>query len=132
MSYKRVWLHIVWSTKFREPWLNENLRPKLFKHIRRNASEKGIYVDYLNGYVDHVHCLISLEPKQSFDKIVMLLKGESSHWINEYQLISGYFEWQTDFYVVSISDSDVNKVRDYIRNQDNHHKNNPSIDELDD
>ena len=52
----------------------------------------------------------------------MLLKGESSYWINKNKLIREKFEWQDEYFAVSVSESAVNKVRDYIKNQEEHHK----------
>ena len=60
MPYARVWIHFVWSTKNREPHLVDSMRQKVFQHIKSNAKEKGIYMDCVNGHVDHVHCLVSL------------------------------------------------------------------------
>ena len=84
--------------------------------------DKGIYIDFINGYLEHVHCLVSLGSGQNIDKIVMLLKGESSYWINKNKLIRQKFEWQDEYFAVSVSESAVNRVRDYIKNQEEHHK----------
>jgi REP element-mobilizing transposase RayT len=67
MPWIKVWIHFVWSTKDHEPYLIDSIRPQVFKHIRENAKLKGIYIDYINGYIDHVHCLISLGADQTID-----------------------------------------------------------------
>ncbi len=59
MSYIKVYVHYVWSTKDRYPFLNDSIRDQLFAHIRENA-KKNIYIDCINGYTDHVHILVSL------------------------------------------------------------------------
>ncbi len=74
MPWVKVWIHFVWSTKNREPFLTGKIRQKVFQHIRENAREKGIHLDFIGGYVDHVHCLISLGTDQTIEKI-MQLKG---------------------------------------------------------
>ncbi|MEI6456850.1 MAG: IS200/IS605 family transposase [bacterium] len=122
MGYLKIWIHLVWSTKYRKPLLTDAIRRDLFSHIMENARKKDIYVDFINGYLEHVHCLISLGSGQNIDKIVMLLKGESSWWVNKNKLIRGKFEWQDDYFAASVSESGVNRVRDYIRNQENHHR----------
>jgi REP element-mobilizing transposase RayT len=122
MGNIKIWVHLVWTTKYRKPILVQEIRQKIFSHIRENAKKKGIYVDFINGHLDHVHCLISLGSSQNIDKILMLLKGESSYWINKYKIVEGKFEWQDDYFAVSVSDSVVNRVRNYIKNQENHHK----------
>ena len=122
MGFLKIWVHIVWTTKNQKPLLTQEIRRDVFKHIRENAKEKSIYVDYINGYTEHVHCLISLGCGQNIDKIVMLLKGESSFWINKNKISLDKFEWQDDYFALSVSESAVNKVRNYIKNQENHHK----------
>ncbi len=122
MPYLKVWLHIVWSTRNREPLLVKEIRNKVFEHIRQNAKDKGIYIDHINGYVDHVHCLISLKSDQTIAKTIQLLKGESTHWINQNELIEGHFSWQTEYFAVSVSQYQVDRVRAYIRNQESHHR----------
>jgi len=122
MGYIKIWVHLVWSTKNREPLLDADIRKQVFDHIRENAVNKCIYIDFINGHVEHVHCLISLGPGQNIDKILMLLKGESSHWINKNNIFKKKFEWQDEYFAVSVSESGVNKVRDYIKNQEEHHR----------
>jgi REP element-mobilizing transposase RayT len=94
---------------------------KIWNHIRENAQKKEIYVDFINGYSDHCHCLISLGIDQTIQKTVQLLKGESSFWINKNKLTQEKFEWQDEYFAVSVSESIVDKVRDYIKNQEEHH-----------
>jgi len=101
--------------------LTKEIRQRVFNHIRENALRKNIYIDFINGYVEHIHCLLSLGSGQNIDNILMLLKGESSHWINEQKLLKEKFEWQKEYFAVSVSESAVNRVRDYIKNQENHH-----------
>lgn len=76
--------------------------------------EKNIYVDFVNGHVDHVHCLISLNANRTIAKILQLLKGESSFWINKNNLCKQYFEWQDEYFAMSVSESGVDAVREYI------------------
>jgi REP element-mobilizing transposase RayT len=122
MGYIKIWVHLVWSTKNRQPLLTADIRKQVFDHIRENAIDKGIYIDSINGYNEHVHCLISLGSGQNIDKILMLLKGESSHWINKNKIFKKKFEWQDEYFAVSVSESAVNWVRDYIKNQEEHHR----------
>jgi len=122
MGYVKIWLHIVWTTKNREPLLTDKIRGKVLDHIRENADRKGIYLDTINGHVEHVHCLVSLDSGQTVDKIVGLLKGEASHWVNQNNLTTQKFGWQDKYFAVSLSESALNRVRTYIRNQQEHHR----------
>lgn len=122
MPFVKVYIHFVWSTKNRIPFLNtKELRILVWNHIRENAKEKGIFVDFVNGYADHCHCLVSLGVDQSILKVMQLIKGESSFWINKHGLTKGKFEWQDEYFAVSVSESVVDKVRNYIKNKEEHH-----------
>ena len=129
MPYIRIWIHLIWSTKNRQPLLLKNIRREVFSHIRENAREKDIQLDFINGYDEHVHLLISLNPEQTISKIVHDLKGESSHWINDTKLTRGKFHWQEEYLAASVSHSVVDKVREYIKNQDEHHQTKTFVEE---
>jgi len=122
MSFIKVYVHYIWSTKNRTPLLNDNIRADVFKHIRENAREKKIFIDFINGYNNHVHCLISLNDDLSIGKIAQLIKGESSYWINKKSLTADRFEWQDEYLAVGVGDDKLQIVRDYISNQEEHHK----------
>ena len=122
MALIKMYIHLVFSTKNRIPYLlTPELRVKVWKHIKSYASEKGIFLEMVNGYSDHCHCLISLGSNQNIEKIVQLIKGESSHWINKNNLTKEKFAWQEEYFAVSISESMIETVRNYIKNQENHH-----------
>jgi putative transposase len=122
MPFIKIWVHLVWATKKRQPFFTKAIRQNVFKHMKENAAAKNIYIDFINGYTDHVHCLISVNQEQTIAKIVQLIKGESSFWINKNNLCNQKFEWQDDYFAVSVSESGVNKVREYIKNQEVHHQ----------
>jgi putative transposase len=98
-------------------------RPQLFAHIRENAKKKNFYIDFINGYTDHVHILVSLNDDLSIGKIAQLIKGESSHWINQMQLTVSKFEWQDEYLAIGVGDDKLDIVRNYIAKQSEHHKN---------
>lgn len=130
MSYVRIWVHIVFSTKNRIPFLIGDIRYDVHKHIKKNCKEKGIFLDKINGYNDHVHLLISLGKEQTVANIVQLIKGESSFWINQNNLTEEKFMWQDDYFANSVSESQVEKVRQYIKNQETHHTKKSFEDEI--
>ena len=86
------------------------------------ARRNGIYLYMINGYVDHVHCLVKLHPSHSVADVAKVLKGESSFWLNQQDWIDGYFRWQNKYYATSVGRFELSKVRTYIRNQELHHK----------
>lgn len=121
MSWVRIWIHLVFSTKNREPILYKDIREKIIQHIKQNAVEKNLLIDSINGYDEHLHCLFLLNKDQSISRSVQLIKGESSFWVNKNKLISGKLFWQDDYWAVSVSESHVESVRGYILNQEEHH-----------
>lgn len=123
MPFTKVCIHYVWSTKNREPVLTKPLRSLLFDHIRKNANQKEILIDTLNGYSDHIHCMVWLKPTQTIHEIAKLLKGESAHWFNNSSGINHVkLYWQNEYFAVSVSESLVPKLRAYINSQEMHHQ----------
>lgn len=122
MSVVKVWIHAVWATKGRYPFLHDRIRSQVFSHIVQNARYKKISIDRINGYADHVHVLFTLRSTQRLAEVIHLLKGESSRWINRNQLTEEPFEWQTDYWAVSVCESTLASVRKYIDRQENHHR----------
>jgi REP element-mobilizing transposase RayT len=131
MPFIKIWIHLIFSTKNRAHIITKNLKPKLLTHIRENAVSKNIYLDSVNCVTDHIHMLVSLKGEQSISKITMLLKGESSFWVNNNKLSSFKFEWQDELIAVSIGESALTKVRKYIASQEEHHKTKTFAEEYD-
>jgi len=132
MSWVRIWIHLVFSTKNKSPFLNSvEIREKVFQHIYDNSKEKEIWLDSVNGHKEHIHCLISLGREQTVSKLAQLIKGESSFWINKNKVTPQKFSWQDDFWAVSVSESHVDSVRNYIENQEEHHRNKTFSEEVD-
>jgi putative transposase len=131
MPFVRIWVHLIWSTKNRKKLVAPDLKPSLLEHFKANAKKKNIWIDTVDSVSDHVHILISLGGEQSISKVVMLLKGESSHWINIHNLTNSKFEWQDEYIAVSVSESNVESVRRYILNQEEHHRKKSYAEEYD-
>jgi putative transposase len=122
MAAVKIWVHDVWGTKNRDPILNTACRPLIFDHIRENALTKGFYVAEVNGYVDHIHCLIPLKPDWSIAKHMQMIKGESANWINKKGILQCRLEWADEYFAASVSEDKLGYVRNYIRNQEEHHR----------
>ena len=129
MPFTKLMIHFIWATKQRQKLITNKLKPILLDHIKQNSLKKDIYIDCLNCVEDHIHLLISLGTEQTISKIAMLIKGESSFWINQQNIIPQKFEWQDDYIALSVSQSAVPKVRQYIANQEEHHAKQTFIDE---
>jgi REP-associated tyrosine transposase len=121
-SYTRCWLHIIWATLERRPLLSKPAAAKLSAHLDNYAKEKVIYmrINFVNA--DHVHTLVDLPASKAIEEVVQLLKGNSSHWMNESNLVPGKFGWQRGYGAFSVSHSAVDEVCSYIANQEEHHR----------
>ena len=122
MSYIRIWVHLVWATKNHNPLLEDKLKIKIINHIRENAKNNGIHLDLIDGSTDHIHSLISLKANQSISQVVNLLREESMLWLSKRHLAKLEFHWQEDYTAISVGQSAINQVRDYIKKQEEHHR----------
>ena len=129
-SYSRDWLHVIWATLERRPLLFRGAAAKASQYLSEYASEKGIYmkINYVNP--DHVHALVDLPTNICIEDLMHLLKGASSHWINQSALIPGKFGWGRGYGVFSVSHSGVGEVAAYIANQEEHHRKKSFSEEL--
>jgi len=131
MSWVSIWVHMVFSTKNKAPLLDQKIRTRVFQHIKQNAKSKGVWLDSVNGYEDHCHCLISLSKDQTISKVAQLIKGESSFWINKNNFTESKFAWQDDYWAASVSEDHLSNTREYIRNQEEHHRKLTFTEEVD-
>ena len=115
-------VHAVWGTKSRYPFLTKDIRLSVYEHIRQNAKSKQIFIDSINGVEDHIHLLLGLNADLSIAKTILLIKGEVSFWINKQKIMSSSFEWADEYYAVSVSEGQLDKVREYISIQEEHHR----------
>lgn len=122
MSWVKIWVHLVFTTKDHHPFLDTSEKRKtVFQHILKNGKDKNIYLDCVNGFSDHVHCLVSLGKEQSISQVAHLIKGESSYWINKNNITGNKFTWQDDYWAVSVGNGHYRRLRIYIHNQEIHH-----------
>jgi REP element-mobilizing transposase RayT len=129
MSYVKVWLHGVWGTKNRHSFLHDKIHDDVCLHIKSNAAKNNIFIDSIDGGRDHLHSLMTLSANMTVSKQMQLIKGESSYWINKNRLIDGRFEWGDRYFVESVGEDDVDRVRAYIRRQKEHHKKTTFLEE---
>src|SRR6266446_3407292 len=95
---------------------------KASANLSEYSYEKGIYMKINFFNADHIHALIDLPTNLTIEQVMQLLKGSSSHWINQNQLVKGRFAWGRGYGAFSVSHSDVSKVADYIARQEEHHR----------
>lgn len=122
MSYTTLFIHLVFSTKYRRPVLKNPAKRKIIDHIKENCKKKNIVLKSIGGYEDHLHCLISLGRTQNIAEVAKNIKGESSFWINKNKIIDEKFMWQDDYWAQSLAPSQMVYVKRYIENQVIHHR----------
>ncbi len=129
-SYVRCWLHIIWNTRNEEKVLTEGARKHLSNYLYAYAKKKGIYmpINFVNP--EHVHALINLPTHLSIEEMFHLLKGSSSNWLNESDLLNHKFSWAKGYAGFSVSHSKVRQVRHFIANQERQHWNMSFAQEL--
>ncbi len=125
-----VWIHLVWSTKDRQPMIRKFFKAQLNTFIKEEALRKGIHVDTVNGVEDHIHVLVKLKSTQNIAEVTNWLKGRSSKWINDNFYREGEFKWQKGYGAFSVGRSDIDQLRKYIYNQEQHHSKLSYEDEL--
>ena len=121
-SYSRCWIHLIWGTLDRAKVLNKAAAKRVSRYLDDYAESKGVYVkiNYVNA--DHVHALVDLPTPFSIEKLMQLLKGSSSHWINSNDIITGKFAWGRGYGAFSVSESNLPQVARYIAGQEEHHR----------
>ena len=122
MAFVNIWVHSVWGTKNREPVLVSEVRALVCQHIQQNALAKGFYIDEVNGYTDHLHCLMPLRADWSIAKQMQMIKGEAANWINKNGILQQKLAWADEYFAASVSENKLWVVRNYIRQQEEHHR----------
>ncbi len=130
-SLSQLYIHIVFSTKHRHPYLADNqLRDRLYQYINKICIHYQCHLLAVGGISDHIHLLISLNKKISASKIIEKIKTSTSKWIKSTHINLRHFYWQNGYGAFSVSQSSIDAVIKYIENQENHHKTLSFKDEL--
>jgi REP element-mobilizing transposase RayT len=121
-SYTKIWLHIIWETLNRDKLLFDEAAKTVSAFLFNYSKDKSIFIrkNYVNP--EHVHALVELPTNMTIEEGIKLLKGASSHYINQERLVQGKFSWGRGYAAFSVSESQVGKVSEYIGNQKEHHK----------
>jgi putative transposase len=121
-SYTCLYYHVFFSTKRRRALITSDLRERLYSYIGGVAAhEKGRLI-CAGGADDHVHLLVSLRAQTALADMLRLLKTNSSKWVHETFVERRNFGWQDGYSAFSVSHSNVERVRRYIAQQEQHHR----------
>jgi REP element-mobilizing transposase RayT len=99
------------------------------KFLHDYARQKGIHMKVNHVNAEHVHAVIDLQTDQSIESVMQLLKGASSHWINEQNLVPGKFTWGRGYAAFAVSESALSQVVRYVVNQEEHHRHKSFLEE---
>lgn len=121
-TYSQLLLHIVFSTKHREPWIAPEIADRLYPYMGGIIrAEKGILYD-IGGIEDHVNIYLRWRPDGSVSDLMRTVKARSSKWMHETFSTLSAFAWQEGYSVFSVSKSQEDAVKRYIATQAEHHK----------
>lgn len=129
-SLSKVYLHVIFSTKYREPVLADAWQDELFHVLGGTANNLGCQSLIVGGIADHVHLLLQLGRTITIADAVGKIKSTSSNWVNQSRGLPTEFHWQAGYAAFSVSQSNVEAVREYIRRQREHHAKQSFQDEL--
>ena len=122
-SLAQIYLHIVFSTKRRQPVFNENAFVReLYLYLTGICKNKDCFAKLVGGHVDHIHLLCSLSRQKTVADLIRDLKTSSTVWIKSKRSDLADFHWQDGYGAFSVSASQLYKVKEYIANQQEHHR----------
>ena len=120
-SLVRIYIHLVFSTKDRYPFITAEWKNKLYAYmagiLKRDTAST---FHYIGGMKDHIHILFCLSKNKSLSDVIHTLKGRSSVWMKENGIHK--FAWQGGYAAFSVSESIIEATKKYILNQEKHHE----------
>ena len=119
-SLSKVYIHYVFSTKYRKPIIKGSIQKELHKYIIGIFSKNGAYVNEIYANHDHIHILCTLPRTITIANLIAKVKASSSKWIKGKGVID--FSWQDGYGAFSVSASKLTVVERYIQNQEEHHR----------
>jgi REP element-mobilizing transposase RayT len=121
-SSSKVILHIIFSTKNREPWLDSKVQPRMHAYLATICRDVDADFVQVGGVADHVHIVTTLPRTVSQAQLIEQIKKASSKWIKSLDARYRGFFWQRGYGAFSVSPSQLDAVLDYVNNQREHHR----------
>jgi REP element-mobilizing transposase RayT len=120
-SLSKLYVHLVFSTKNRRDWIDAAIQPQLFAYMAMLLKDLGCHPVIVGGMPDHLHLLADIAKTRSISEVAGDIKRKSSKWIKRKGRKYAKFSWQNGYGAFSVSQSQLEIVRQYIENQDAHH-----------
>ena len=121
-SLCKVILHIIFSTKNREPWLDSDVRPRMHAYVATICRDLAAEFVHVGGMADYVHVVITLPRTLSQGELIEQIKKTSSKWIKALDARYRGFSWQRGYSAFSVSPSQLEAVVEYVDPQQEHHR----------
>ncbi len=129
-SFGSIQVHLVFSTKNREPWIAPAIAERLYDYLGGTLRGNNCSSIAIGGIADHIHLLVSMSREFSASQLIRVLKSNSSRWIHDTFPTMAGFAWQSGYGAFSVSYSQIEVVKAYILNQEQHHKKQTFQDEF--
>jgi putative transposase len=130
MALWRLYYHLVWATKEREPLITSERETQLYSYIIGKANAVGSIIHAVGGIENHIHLVASIPPRFSISDFVQNLKGSSAHHLNHLSPSQDLFGWQRGYGVFSMGSKQLEQAVVYVENQKAHHSNGTTISSL--
>ena len=120
-TYTQITLQFVIVVKYRAAIIDESWEDELYKYITGIVQNNNHKMLCINGMPDHIHILFGMRPNEALSEIVRDLKSDSSEWIKQKGFVKGKFQWQEGFGAFAYGRTELDKIHQYINNQEEHH-----------
>jgi len=121
-TYTQIHIQLIFAVQYREAMIANEWKDELYKYITGIIQAQKHKLMIINGMPDHLHILIGYRPHQALAELLQDIKGGSSKWINEKKFTRTKFRWQEGYGAFSYSQSHLERVINYIKTQEEHHK----------
>jgi putative transposase len=128
-TYTQIHIQCVIAVKYRQSLIQPEWKDQLQKYITGITQNYGHKMLAINNMPDHLHMFFGFRPNQSLSDLMRIVKSESTKWINDKQFTPAIFSWQEGYGAFSYSRSHVNKVTEYVLNQEEHHRHKTFLEE---
>ena len=128
-TYTQIHIQTIFAVQNRYCLVHKEWKDELYRYITGIIQNHGHKLLQINGMPDHVHILFGMRPNQALSDLIKKIKGDSSGWINQKELINARFSWQSGYGAFSYSKSQVPRIVTYIKNQEEHHRNRTFMEE---
>ena len=121
-TYSQIYIQVVFAVKGRQNLIGREWRETLNKYIAGIIKGKEQKPIIINGMADHIHAFVGLKPSMKISDLVRDIKNNSSNFINDKGFVKGKYSWQEGYGAFSYGHSQIERVYNYILNQEQHHK----------